>query len=147
MCYTVFLSTDPVEDLSVYSGDLMTLVREESNDPLLAYLQFDNRWWLTDIGNGCSCEFRHQEQIEWNGRIYPHCFDEPQEWMHEDPERVEGSRQLFDVLDQLLRDGFKVDLVDSWEGKESEILAVDVPWSTATRESFRLFEGRVVRFS
>lgn len=146
MCYTVFFSTDSPEDLSIYSTDLMTLVHEVSNDPLLAHLQFENRWWLTDGHNCCSCEFRHQEQIEWNGRVHQHCFEEPQDWMEEDPERVEGTRLLHDVLDRLIRGGFNVDLVDSWEGKESEILPVNVPWNTATRELFRLFEGRVVRF-
>ncbi len=146
MCYTVFLSTDSTEDLSAWNSKLMVLQPAAESEPLLKRLQFKNCWFLTDEHNCCSCEFRHLSQTNSDGSPADPEFFEPQDWMPEDPERVEGTRLLFDVIKNLVGRGFKVDLIDVWNEREAERFVLDVDLALVKRDSFHMFEDFKMRF-
>ncbi len=108
--------------------------------------QFGNCWFLTDEHNCCSCEFRHLSQTNSDGSPAEPEFFEPQDWRLEDPEQVEGTKLLFDVIENLVKKGFKVDLIDVWNGQEAEKFVLDVDLREVNRDSFHMFEDYLMRF-
>ena len=113
---------------------------------LLKRLQHENRWFLTDEHNCCSCAFRHVGVYYEDGSSFEPEFSEPEDWRQEDPESIEGTSQLFDVIHDLSTRGFKVDLIDAWNGEELEQFVMDVELSSVKRETFRMFEDYLMRF-
>ena len=45
-------------------------------------------------------------------------FWEPQDWFSEDPEDIESTRAVYDLLAHLVEDGERVDVSSAWTGEE-----------------------------
>jgi hypothetical protein len=86
------------------------------------------------------CLYNHE------GGFFEPEFFEPQEWRTEDPESIEATNQLFDVILGLVRCGYKVDLIDTWAEDDSQLFELEVDLAVVTRESFHMFEDYVMRF-
>ena len=124
----------------------MVLQPALKSEPLLENLQFENRWFLTDEHNCCSCEFRHQILFGPDGEEYEPWFSVAEEWMQEDPERIEGTKLFYDIILDLVRSGFSVDLIDDWAEMFDDYKLIEVDTNLITRETFRFMEGYVMRF-
>ena len=142
MCYTVFLSTTSADDLSKYDFDAVSFVggapAQEMDRPYLARLHYPAKYFVSTYG-GCSCHFRHAEERD-------DLFEPPADWSPEDPEDVEATGKLYDLLMQWVSNGDRVDLIDVWNDDEV-FEEVEVDLSTVPKEAFRLVNGVHMNFS
>jgi hypothetical protein len=142
MCYAVFLSTTGDEDLSTYNFDAVSFVPEahaqEMDKPYLAMLHYPSKYFVSTYG-GCSCHLRHAEE-----RGEP--FEPPADWSPEDPEDVEATGKLYDLLLQMVSSGHRVDMIDVWNDDEV-VEEIEVDLSTVPKEAFRLVNGVRMNFS
>jgi hypothetical protein len=142
MCYAVFLSTTSPEFLSKYNFDAVSFVREasaqEMDKPYLAMLNHSFKYFVSTYG-GCSCHFRHVEERD-------ELFAPPVDWSPEDPEDVEATGKLYDLLLQIVSSGHRVDLIDVWNDDEV-VEKIEVDLSTVPKEAFRLVNGVHMIFS
>ncbi len=150
MCHVVYISTDYTHDLSGVHGDRAELEKcgEYDNfDSCQEVLESDNVYFVRDTLSGCSCAFRHLLQFEPNERdfkvdVSKYTFGSPvdEPWMEDDEDDVANTLVLFDLIQEVLSKGFKVDLVDSWEGDNPSLIkTVPVKLSEVSRNAFRLF--------
>ena len=83
---------------------------------------------------GCSCHFRN-----WLKENHPE-FWEPQDWFSEDPEDIESTRAVYDLLAHLVEDGERVDVSSAWTGEEVSH-DLEVSLSCVGRDAFRFMDG------
>jgi len=138
MCYMVFLSTDSADDLTLRSSDLVRFEKPSADTqaPPPAMLKHEHRWFVGSR-SGCSCGFRHlcHQSVDLG-------FDERQDWFPEDQEDIEATLRLYEILEDLLRRGHQVDLLDCWSRDENrEYVSLAVSLSQVPAAHFRLFEG------
>jgi hypothetical protein len=142
MCYAVFLSTTSAEDLSKHDFDAVSFVGEASTQemdrPYLARLHYPSKYFVSTYG-GCSCHFRHAEERD-------ELFEPPVDWEPEDPEDVEATGKLYELLVQMVSSGHRVDLIDVWNDDEVTE-EVGVSLSAVPKEAFRLVNGVHMNFS
>ncbi|MDH4388772.1 MAG: hypothetical protein QE269_08605 [Fimbriimonas sp.] len=50
------------------------------------------------------------------------------------------------MIENLVKKGFKVDLIDVWNGQEAEKFVLDVDLREVNRDSFHMFEDYLMRF-
>ena len=75
-------------------------------------------------------------------------FAPPADWCPEDPEAIEATKAVYDILSEMLAKGYKVDVVDLWVNNSLEsIVEIDVSLSKVNRDSFRFFENRKYNLS
>lgn len=142
MCNAVYISTDSAEDLSERNTDLVRFERvaDPQSDPCISLLDFSERWYVGSK-SGCSCTFRHLVSIEFG-------FGEPEDWCPEEQDEIDATKQLYSVLKDLVVAGHNVDLVDRWQGAQSEDIAtIDVALDDVSENAFRMFENHKFRIA
>jgi hypothetical protein len=134
MCYSLYLSTDSVENLSRYNSQRVCLRRVDARDGQSATALDNGQKWFVGSMDGCSCRFRHLA----DGDL---AFEGPQDWMKEDEDSIRATRELYQVIASLVQDGHKVDCLDLWpETEPVEIRMMSVRLSEVPEKAFRLFE-------
>ena len=140
MCYVVLLSTSSPDDLSVYNTELVRYARDHEDEPSRELLENSHRWYVGSK-TGCSCGFRHVTTADLG-------FSLPENWMPEDNEDIEATREFFTLVRKLAAGGAAVDCVSAWYGTPAaEIRRMDVPLSTIQDGEFRFFENYRFVFS
>jgi hypothetical protein len=81
---------------------------------------------------GCSCHYRH----DTNGLG----FGPTEKCVDEDPEDVEATRHVYDLLHRIVTEGHQIDLLDVWESREQGIRLI-IELDRAPRDHFRFLEG------
>jgi len=140
----VLLSTDVPEDLSAHSDDLVTFSRTLPPLAEVELLSHSHRWFVGSR-HGCSCGFRHL----YIGSVSLG-FGEPEDWYPEEPEDIEATCRLLNVIKSLLATGGSVDCIDAW-GHESEAAnlsaTIRVNLAEVNDREFRLFENHRFEFA
>jgi hypothetical protein len=140
MCFSLYISTDSPEDLRSCTTELVRFQKAEDYEykatEFISILQFPNRWFVGSK-SGCSCTFRHL-----------HCsavdlgFGAPEGWYEEGQDNLDATQQLYQVIHNLLRSGFRLDCIDHWAGAEpKDITVLPVSLQAVSKEAFRLFEN------
>ena len=140
MCYSVYLSTDSPEDLSVrrFKGGSFKRLDSDGNDLCTELLESVNQWYVASV-SGCSCSFRHLTSVELG-------FGEPEAWYPEEKQDIDATIALYAVLSSLVSWGHRVDLIDVWSGASPEaIVTIDVYLDDVPASAFRLFENHRFR--
>jgi hypothetical protein len=133
MCYMLYLSTDSPWDLTEFNSELLRFERLE-DDEGEGTLRNPRKWYVGSKA-GCSCTFRHLVSIELG-------FGEPVTWAPEEEDEIQATAALYRVIVQLRSEGYKVDLLDLWEGEQmSEIPSLVVDLGAISVHEFRLFEN------
>lgn len=138
MCYVIYVSTTSPEALDRLPGSLyrfMSLI-EDQDPAIVGLLAHPYRWYLECQYGGCSCHFRHLGE---GGDLD---FSPPEDWCPEDPDDIEATAAVYDVLEPLVAGGYELDLIDAWNGTPSTAIR-DVPVSLreVPRDRFRFFEN------
>ncbi len=69
-------------------------------------------------------------------------FSKPVDWYEEDSEDIEATKQFYRIVKEQLNKGFKVDLVDRWEGtKIYRINKLEINLNQISENQFRFFEN------
>lgn len=147
VCNVIFLSTTSDEDLSLTGGGLFRLYRValDERETAVRTLKHPHRWYLECRYGGCSCHFRHSDNIQFEGSspvaVDP-TFGPPEEWCPEDDDDLESTAAFYDLLLRLIGVGHQVDVVDVWNGDDSgAVRTMSVSLSSVPREHFRFFES------
>ena len=137
MCYALYLSTDSQKDLTKHNSDLVRFepISNDDENNFTMLLKNRNKWYVGSK-SGCSCTFRHLKSIElW--------FGEPEDWYREDQDEIDATKELFNLIDQLIFCEDQVDCISIWEGSDPEdVVKMDVQLSLLSEVSFRFFENR-----
>lgn len=142
MCYTLLLSTTSPEDLSVHNTDLVRFTKDLPQIAEVAALTYEHKWYVGSK-SGCSCSFRHLYSIELG-------FGEPVEWYKEEPEDIDATLQIIQLIREVVAKGESVDCVDTWPRQEMKSAAtseLDVDLSSIKDREFRFFENYHFTFS
>lgn len=140
MCYAVYLATDCPDDISRRSSELVRFERPalEAGSVWPPALTHESRWFVGSKSH-CSCTFRHLDRQSADLG-----FGAPVDWFPEDQDALDATRQLYEVLQDIVQREHRVQVLDCWNGNESEApVALDVTLSEVPMEHFRLFEGYV----
>jgi hypothetical protein len=138
MCYMTILSTTADTDLSVHNNELVTFTTSLPGIPEEQYLTHKFKWFIGSQ-SGCSCEFRHLyvDSVSLG-------FGEPEDWLPEEPGKIEATRQISAVIRSLVKSGAEVDCVDAWAHDQDSVepLAgeIEVDLSEISDSAFRFFE-------
>ena len=138
MCYVIYLSTTSQDDLSRLPPKLYRFCRlTGTDDPAIVnLLENPVRWYLECQYGGCSCHFRHFHGEQETD------FCSPAGWFPEDEDDIAATKAVYDVLQTLLTEGHRVDLLDIWLGTQPDAVTVlELSLSTVDRDSFRFFEN------
>ena len=142
MCYVVYISTDSPEDLEKRSTELVRFEKlsDPITDPCTALLEFGNRWFVGSKSQ-CSCTFRHSSSFDLG-------FSEPVDWYPEEQDQIDATRELYSTLDDLLSSGYRVDLIDLWNGTQpQDIASSEVSCDVVSSTQFRMFENHRFRLT
>jgi hypothetical protein len=137
VCNLIFVSTDNPQDLSTVKSDQFSFHRptDEDLEMIGEFLRYPNRWYLQCQYGGCSCHFRHL------GAGSDFHFGPPDEWFEEDEDDLAATAAAYDLLANLVAQGHKVDVLDTWNAEISNPLEVAVNLEEVTRTDFRFWEG------
>lgn len=136
MCYVLLLSTTSTDDLASHNSELVHFTKELPKIAEVSSLKYPNKWYIGSK-SGCSCSFRHLHSIELG-------FSEPVEWYKENPEDIEATKQLIQIIRDLVAHGEQVDCIDAWEHQEMYPVAngkLEVDLSKVKNSEFRFFEN------
>jgi hypothetical protein len=136
MCYSVYISTDSPENLSSKNTELLLLkkVGSKTEDSSISLLSYPNIWYAGSH-HQCSCGFRHIMSEELG-------FSEPVDWYEEESKDIEATKQFYRIIKEQIDRGFKIDIVDKWEGTElNSIKRLEVNLSQVSENEFRFFEN------
>lgn len=136
MCYSVYISTDITEDLTAHNSELVRFERlsNSNDDPTTILLEHPDKWYIGSK-SGCSCTFRHLMSIELG-------FSDPVDWYIEEKDDIAATQELYSIFFKILSSGYRIDLVDSWQGAEPrDIKTLDVSLHDVSITAFRLFEN------
>ena len=142
MCYTLLLSTTSPEDLSVHNTDLVRFTKDLPQIAEVAVLKHEHKWYVGSK-SGCSCSFRHLYSIELG-------FGEPVQWYKEEPEDIDATLQVIQIIREIVARGESVDCVDAWPRQETASAVTrqrDVDLSSMKDSEFRFFENHHFTFS
>ena len=140
MCYSIYISTNSPEDLSIYNYRLVNFKKftDTNNDPCTVLLEFSYKWFVGSK-SGCSCSFRHLMSIEFG-------FSDPVNWYDEEKEDIDATSELYTTLINLLSSGYQVDLIDPWHGAQpDDIITIEVSLDDVSSTVFRMFENHKFR--
>ena len=135
MCYSVYISTDSLEDLSRRNSTLVRFERvaDATTAPCVTLLDFAHRWHVGSKA-GCSCTFRHATSVDLG-------FSDPVNWYPEEQDALDATQELYAVLMDLLASGYRVDLIDVWAGTQPrDITVLEVSLKETSSTAFRMFE-------
>jgi hypothetical protein len=69
-------------------------------------------------------------------------FSEPVDWYEEESKDIEATKQFYRIIKEQIDRGFKIDIVDKWEGTElNSIKRLEVNLSQVSENEFRFFEN------
>jgi hypothetical protein len=144
MCYAVYISTDSPINLSERNSDLVRFEKltDRDSDPCISLLEFPNKWYVGSK-SGCSCTFRHlhSSSVELG-------FSEPVDWYAEEQDDLDATRELYEALHDIVSSGYRLDLVDRWEGSRPEdITVLDISLDDVPATAFRMFEDHKFRLT
>ena len=109
-----------------------------NDDACTVLLEFPYRWYIGSK-TGCSCSFRHLLSVELG-------FSDPVDWYEEDQDDIDATLELYSILSKLLSAGYKVDLIDLWQGvKPDDITTINVSLDDVSSTAFRMFENHRFR--
>ena len=140
MCYSVYISTDSAESLDKNNSDSVRCEKLTgmNDDACTVLLEFPYRWYIGSK-TGCSCSFRHLLSVELG-------FSDPVDWYEEDQDDIDATLELYSILSKLLSAGYKVDLIDLWQGvKPDDITTINVSLDDVSSTAFRMFENHRFR--
>ena len=143
MCYRVYISTDSPQDLNKRNSEFVRFERvtTANADPCTGQLDFVNQWYVGSK-TGCSCTFRHLHSADELG------FGEPEDWMPEEKDDIEATKELYAALASILSSGHQADLIDLWGNVQpEEIKILDVSLDKISEAAFRMFENYKFRLS
>lgn len=138
MCYMTLLSTTADTDLSVHNNELVTFTRSLPGIPEEKYLAHEFKWFIGSK-SVCSCELRHVyvDSVSLG-------FGEPEDWLPEEPDKIEATRQISAVIRSLVKSGAEVDCVDAWDDDQDTAVPlageIEVDLSKVQDRAFRFFE-------
>lgn len=137
MCHLIYLSTNSDQDLATLPSDLFSFVRPSKAEieQMKGLLRHQNVWYLTGAYGGCSCHFRH---LLWESTSLG--FGDPEDWFPEDEDDIASTHAVYDAISDLVKQGYKVDLVDQWSGDPVET-SLEVSLCEVTRTKFRFWAG------
>jgi len=139
----VLLSTTTDRNLSERSVPPFVIFERDltHSEPGVAdLLRYPHRWYV-GVRAACSCTFRHLSLVEIG-------FGAPEEWYPEEPEEIEATKQLYDVIASLVSAGQRVDCLSHWAGTpRNTIKHLDVDLASVARDAFRFFENYHFLFS
>ena len=140
MCYMLYMSTDCADDLSLQTSELVRFAEPSiaTCAPCPRVLKHEHKWFVGSQSE-CSCTFRHlcREAVGLG-------FGAPEDWFPEEQDSIDATHQLYEILQELVLRGHRVELLDCWSGDENEgAEPLDVSLSQISRERFRLFEGHL----
>ncbi len=136
MCYSIYISTDITEDLTVHNSELVRFERlsDSDSDPTAVLLEYPHKWYIGSK-SGCSCTFRHLMSIDLG-------FSDPVDWHKEEKDDIAATQELYSIFFKVLSSGYHIDLIDSWQGAQPiDIKVLDVSLSDVSLTAFRLFEN------
>jgi hypothetical protein len=134
----VYISTDCSDDLRPLATELLRFEKPSKETYSRAPSVLDHQHnWFVGSKSGCSCTFRHLSKgAEKLG------FDGPQDWFPEEPDGIDATKQLYDVLKSIVDRGFLVSLLDCWSGDEDcDATKMEVSFSEVPCQHFRMMEG------
>ena len=139
MCNTLTISTDYPKDLAKF--DDKHLFFEKTDKSLLDnILHYSHKYEIATLEKGCcSCHLRvfDEDLAKEIG------FCELQDWLDEkEDEEILATRRLFEIIKEIVNQGFKVDSFMSWNDDIPEkINAIQVLVNELPKEHFALFEN------
>lgn len=134
MCYTIYLSTDSNQDLSLNNSDLVHFKKQTVEEPFDSLLRYDQQWYVGSK-SGCSCTFRHLFSVDLG-------FGKPIEWYPEDEDEIAATLLFVEIVRKIIERGHKVDCIDTWYGAtKEEILEKQVNLNKINDAQFRFFEN------
>ncbi len=138
MCYMVYMSTDCDDDLSSKSSDLVRFGKPsvKTYSPCPPVLRHEHKWFIGSKSE-CSCTFRHlcRESVELG-------FGTPEDWYPEKPDEINATRELYEILKDIVKRSHRVEVLDCWSGEEAQAAEhLDVSLAQVPVDHFRLFEG------
>ena len=139
MCYMVVVSTTSTFDLTQLNTPLVKFSKDVSNVPEAVFLKYPHKWFVGSK-DGCSCAFRHlgSDAIELG-------FTEPADWLEEDQEDIEATRELAEKLSAILSENHQLDCVDAWANDSDEPVplagSIEVDLHAMSARCLRFFEG------
>lgn len=137
MCNLIFISTDSDLDLSAVSSEQFRFRHpsEEDLGKVGSFLRYPKRWYLQCQYGGCSCHFRH---LAAGSDFF---FGPAEDWLPEDEDDLFATAAVFDVFADLVRRGYRLDVLDTWNAELTVAIEVDVRISEVGRGAFRFWEG------
>jgi hypothetical protein len=138
MCYMTILSTTADIDLTAHNNELVRFSMSLPGVPEEKYLAHRFKWFIGSE-SGCSCEFRHLyvDSVSLG-------FGEPEDWLPEEPTKIEATKQISAVIRSLVRSGADVDCIDAWAHDQdaADPLAgeLEVNLAEISDSAFRFFE-------
>ena len=126
----------------VHNTELVRFTKELPQIAEAAVLKFENKWYVGSK-SGCSCSFRHLYSVELG-------FGEPVSWYEENPEDIEATLQVIQLIREVVAKGESVDCVDAWPSQEMKPVAtrkLDIDLSSIKDSEFRFFENHHFTFS
>ena len=134
MCYTIYLSTDSNQDLSLNNSDLVHFKKQTVEEPFDSLLRYDQQWYVGSK-SGCSCTFRHLFSVDLG-------FGEPVDWYPEDEDEIAATLLFVEIVRKIIERGYEVDCIDAWYGATKEdILEKQVNLDEIKDAQFRFFEN------
>jgi hypothetical protein len=134
VCYSIYLSTNSDQDLSLDNSDLVHFKREpipEAYQPILKY-QYQ---WYVGSKSGCSCTFRHLFNVDLG-------FGAPVNWYQEDEDEIAATSSFIKFIRKIVNEGYRVDCLDIWEGAAPESIQLKVvDLGEVPDEQFRFFDN------
>lgn len=138
MCYMVYISTESPNDLTAYNSRLVNLsspVDTTKEERAISVLSFPYLWHVGSR-SGCSCGFRH---------VHPDLgFSEPEDWLPEEDEDVEATKQVYKIFSDILETGSRLDCLSVWSGAESnDIETITISFNDINKNQFRFFTNHL----
>ena len=137
MCHMVYISTSSDEDLAKIGSRYFSIraVDPDEGPDVDEALEYPSRWYISGRWGGCSCHLRY----------FPDAlgFHDGLDWWPEEPNAVEDTAAIYDMLQRLVAEGNKVDVVDLWNDEAYDgFESITVSLSEVTREKFLFMENR-----
>ncbi len=134
MCYSIYVSTDLDDDMSLNNTELIQFEGVLSENPILSLLEYEHKWYVASK-SGCSCTFRHLTSTEMG-------FDAPVYWYDEGEDAIAATLAFIKIVREVTDRGGNVDCIDVWSGADTgDIMEKIVDLGEIEDEQFRFFEN------
>lgn len=141
MCYELIISTNSDTDLSILNQPNIYFEKLD-NERHSSNLKYGNQYRIATMQpNGCGCHIRNfcfELAKDFNFEFMPF-----QDWYEELDEDFDNAQFLFQVIKNLVNQGFGVDSFLCWSGDENETpdKLMNVKVNEVIKEHFAFFEN------